>query len=85
MQSLTTSRFVLQSFLDELEEFDRDIPVARNVQVGDVADALSALLGNCHVLRLTMPNAPIPHRQRPSRQAERVRTSKRKPRVSCSA
>jgi hypothetical protein len=47
MQSLATSRFVLQSFLDELDEFDRDIPVARNIQVGDIADAIQ------HLLRLT--------------------------------
>jgi len=39
-QNLTTARFVLQSLLQELDAFDRDIPVARDIQVGDVADAL---------------------------------------------
>jgi hypothetical protein len=53
MQSLVTSRYVLQSFLDELLEFDRDIPVARNIQVGDVADALH------HLLRVTASSSSI--------------------------
>jgi hypothetical protein len=56
--NLATSRFVLQCLLQELEEFDRDIPVARNIQVGDVADALTVLLADRRVLRLTMQQAP---------------------------
>ncbi len=86
MQSLPTSRFVLQTLLDELEEFDRDIPVAQNVQVGDVADALYSLLNNRQVLRLTMPHAPRSHRRLPAHQAGRnTKASKRKPCVSRSA
>ena len=56
MQSHVTSRYVLQAFLDELLEFDRDIAVARNVQVGDVADALH------HLLRATAPGTPVDDR-----------------------
>jgi len=55
MQNLATARFVLQCLLDELEEYDRCIPVARNVQVGDVADALLTVLGNRELQRLAMP------------------------------
>jgi hypothetical protein len=54
-QNLTTARFVLQCLLDELEEYDRCIPVARNVQVGDVADALLTVLNDRQLLRLTAP------------------------------
>jgi hypothetical protein len=56
MQSIVTSRYVLQAFLDELLEFDRDIAVARNIQVGDVADALN------HLLRATAPATPADDR-----------------------
>ena len=55
IQNLTTARFVLQCLLDELEEYDRCIPVARDVQVGDVADALLTVLGNRELQRLAMP------------------------------
>jgi hypothetical protein len=55
MQNLATARFVLQCLLDELEEYDRCIPVARNVQVGDVADALLVVLSNRELQRLAMP------------------------------
>lgn len=85
MPSLTTSRFVLQSFLDELEEFDRDIPVARNIQVGDIADALLALLNNRHIARLTMPNVSMSYRQLPLRRVGRATTLKRRSRLSRSA
>ena len=53
--NLPTSRFVLQALLQELEEFDRDIPVARSIQVGDVADALTVLLADRRLLQLTAP------------------------------
>jgi hypothetical protein len=55
IQNLATARFVLQCLLDELEEYDRCIPVARNVQVGDVADALLTVLSNRELQRLAMP------------------------------
>jgi hypothetical protein len=57
-QNLTTARFVLQSLLQELEEFDHCIPVARHIQVGDVADALMVFLADRQILRLTTPNVP---------------------------
>ncbi len=61
-QNLTTARFVLQCLLQEIEAFDRCIPVARDIQVGDVADALSAFLADRRILRLTVPNVPpAPH------------------------
>jgi hypothetical protein len=62
-QNLTTARFVLQSLLQELDAFDRDIPVARDIQVGHVADALSAFLADRQILRLTVPNVPPPNRR----------------------
>jgi len=55
IQNLTTARFVLQCLLDELEEYDRCIPVARHVQVGDVADALLTVLNDREIRRLAMP------------------------------
>jgi len=55
VQNLATARFVLQCLLDELEEYDRCIPVARNVQVGDVTDALLTILANRELQRLAMP------------------------------
>lgn len=64
VENLTTARFVLQCLQEELEEFDRCIPVARNLQVGDVTDALTALLTNRKFLRLTMPAQPSPRRRR---------------------
>lgn len=64
MQNIVTSRFVLQAFLDELLEFDRDIPVARNVQVGDVADAVE------HVLHLMEPGSIMSDDRLPSLQPE---------------
>ena len=62
-QNLTTARFVLQCLLQEIEAFDRCIPVARDIQVGDVADALSAFLADRRILRLTVPNVPPAHRR----------------------
>lgn len=64
VQNLTTARFVLQCLQEELEEFDRSIPVARNLHVGDVTDALAALLTNRKFLRLTMPAQPSARRRR---------------------
>ena len=64
VQNLTTARFVLQCLHEELEEFDRCIPVARNLQVGDVADALAILLNDRKFLRLTMPELSSSRRQR---------------------
>jgi hypothetical protein len=55
VQNLATARFVLQCLLEELEEYDRCIPVARNVQVGDVTDALLTVLSNRELQRLAMP------------------------------
>jgi hypothetical protein len=84
VQNLTTARFVLKCLLDELEEYDRCIPVARNVQVGDVADALLAFMGNREILRLTLPAKPSPRRRRPSAAALPA-VAKRKSRVSRTA
>ena len=55
VQNLTTARFVLQCLLKEIEHFDRGIPVACNVQVGDVADALVTVLSDRRLQRLTAP------------------------------
>ena len=83
--NLVTSRFVLQSLLQELEEFDRDIPVARNIQVGDVADALTVVLADRRLLRLTTPHTPSSARAvRMARPLNR-QASKSKSRVSRSA
>ena len=80
--NLPTSRFVLQSLLQELEEFDRDIPVARNIQVGDVADALTVFLADRRLLRLTAPQARSANRAvRRPRAASRA-PLKRKSRLS---
>jgi hypothetical protein len=62
-QNLTTARFVLQCLLQEIEAFDRCIPVARDIQVGDVADALSVFLADRQILRLTVPNVPPANRR----------------------
>ena len=81
-QNLTTARFVLQCLLQEIEAFDRGIPVARDIQVGDVADALSAFLADRRILRLTVPNAcPAARRPRRPRVAPPV-AAKERPRVS---
>ena len=82
VQNLTTARFVLQCLLEELEEYDRCIPVARNVQVGDVADALLTVLNNRQLLRLTTPKARSSARPRRMPGAIRRGAAKRKPRVS---
>ncbi len=93
MQNLATARFVLQCLHDELEEYDRCIPVARNVQVGDVADALLTVLSNRELQRLAMPRKArtaltrrrVPRAARAvaaKQQAARAVTAKQKPHVS---
>jgi hypothetical protein len=93
VQNLATARFVLQCLLDELEEYDRCTPVARNVQVGDVTDALLTILSNRELQRLAMPKkarATLIRRHVPraalgvaaKQQAARVTTAKQKPRLS---
>ncbi len=92
IQNLATARFVLQCLLDELEEYDRCIPVARHIQVGDVADALLAILSNRELQRLSMPKrARAPMTRRPVRrravaiaakQAALANAAKQKSRVS---
>jgi hypothetical protein len=72
VQNLTTARFVLQCLLDELEEYDRCTPVARDVQVGDVADALLTILSDRELRRLSMPKIKASPRGR--RMARSVRT-----------
>jgi len=81
VQNLTTARFVLQCLHEELEEYDRCIPVARNLQVGDVADALTVLLNDRKFLRLTVPEQASPRRRRMPG-ALRGAIAKRKARVS---
>jgi hypothetical protein len=81
VQNLTTARFVLQCLHEELEEFDHCIPVARNLQVGDVTDALLLLLSNREFLRLTMPGRPSPRRRHMPRSV-RPATAEQKSRVS---
>lgn len=83
-QNLTTARFVLQCLLDELEEYDRCIPVARNVQVGDVADALLTVLNDRQFQRLTAPKARSSRRPPVAASARRA-MPKRKTRVSRTA
>ena len=61
--NLATARFVLQCLFDELEEYDRCIPVARNVQVGDVADALLTILNNRELRRLAAPRTRVSQRR----------------------
>jgi hypothetical protein len=93
VQNLATARFVLQCLLDELEEYDRCIPVARNVQVGDVTDALLTILSNRELQRLAMPKkARTELIRRPVRRpaiavaakqnAARAAAAKHKPRLS---
>jgi hypothetical protein len=90
VQNLATARFVLQCLLEELEEYDRCIPVARNVQTGDVADALLTVLSNRELQRLAMPKkARTAPNRRPVRrtalavavkqQTARAITAKQKP------
>jgi hypothetical protein len=81
-QNLTTARFVLQSLLQELDAFDRDIPVARAIQVGDVADALSVFLADRQILRLTVPNVSPAHRRPRPAPAARSAAPKEQRRVS---
>jgi hypothetical protein len=77
VQNLTTARFVLQCLLDELEEYDRCIPVARHIQVGDVADALLTILSNRELQRLAMPKkARTVATRRPVRRAGRAVAAK---------
>jgi hypothetical protein len=82
VENLATARFVLQCLLDELEVYDRCIPVARNIQVGDVADALLTVLNDRQLLRLTAPKSrSVPHRRRQRVSAQR-KMAGGKPRVS---
>jgi hypothetical protein len=85
VENLTTARFVLQCMLDELEEYDRCIPVARNVQVGDVADALLTLLNNRQLLRLTAPKTRSATRRRRVPDSARRTPPKDEARVSRTA
>jgi hypothetical protein len=85
VENLTTARFVLQCLLDELEAYDRCIPVARNVRVGDVADALLTVLNDRQLLRLTAPKTqPAPDRRHVPVAARR-KVPGGKPRVSRTA
>jgi hypothetical protein len=84
-QNLTTARFVLQCLLDELEEYDRSIPVARNVQVGDVSDALLTVLNDRQLLRLTAPKARSVRRRQALPVMARRTMPKEKSRVSRTA
>ena len=81
IQNLTTARFVLKCLLDELEEYDRCIPVAQHVQVGDVADALLVILGNRELHRLTTPARSTPRRGRVSRPARPAAARKKARRI----
>ena len=85
VENLTTARFVLQCLLDELEAYDRCIPVARNVQVGDVADALLTVLNDRQLLRLTAPKSRAVPRHRRLRAAAQRKVPGGKPRVSRTA
>jgi hypothetical protein len=82
VENLATARFVLQCLLDELEEYDRCIPVARNVQVGDVADALLTVLNDRQLLRLTAPKSRSAPPRRPLPASARRGMPEGKPRVS---
>ncbi len=79
--NLTTARFVLQCLLDELEHYDRCIPVAREVQVGDVADALLTLLNARRLQRRPAPKTRTPPRRRPVAVAGRRKAAGGKARV----
>jgi len=81
VENLTTARFVLQCLLEELEHYDRCIPVACNVQVGDVADALLTVLSDRRLLRLTAPKTRTPPRRRHVAVAARRKPTRGKTRV----
>jgi hypothetical protein len=85
VENLTTARFVLQCLLDELETYDRCIPVARNVQVGDVADALLTVLSDQQLLRRTTPKVRSAPRRRHMPATVRRKMPKGKSRVSRTA
>ena len=85
VENLTTARFVLQCLLDELEAYDRCIPVARNIQVGDVADALLTVLNDRQLLRLTAPKSRSAPQRRRMPVAARHKTARGKSRVSRTA
>ena len=85
VENLTTARFVLQCLLDELEAYERCIPVARNVQVGDVADALLTVLNDRRLLRLTTPKSRTAPQRRRMPAAARRKVARGKSRVSRTA
>jgi hypothetical protein len=85
VENLTTARFVLQCLLDELEHYDRCIPVACNVQVGDVADALLTVLNDRQLLRLTVPKTRSTPRRRHAAVTARRKATRGKARVPRSA
>jgi hypothetical protein len=85
VENLTTARFVLQCLLDELEHYDRCIPVACNVQVGDVADALLTVLHDRRLLRLTAPKTRSTPRRRHAAVTARRKVTRGKARVPRSA
>ena len=85
VENLTTARFVLQCLLDELEHYERCIPVACNVQVGDVADALLTVLNDRRLQRLTAPKARATPRRRHVAVATRRKGTRGKARVPRSA
>ncbi len=81
IENLTTARFVLQCLLDELEHYDRCIPVACNVQVGDVADALLTVLNDRQLQRLTVPKTRSTPRRRHAAVTARRKVTRGKARV----
>jgi len=81
VENLATARFVLQCLLDELEHFDRCIPVACNVQVGDVSDALLTVLNDRRLLRLTAPKTRSAPPRRRAAVATRRKATRGKARV----
>jgi hypothetical protein len=85
VENLTTARFVLQCLLDELEHYDRCIPVACNVQVGDVADALLTVLNDRQLKRLTVPKTRSTPRRRHAAVTARRKVTRGKARVPRSA
>jgi hypothetical protein len=85
VQNLTTARFVLQCLLEEIEHFDRGIPVACNVQVGDVADALVTVLSDRRLHRLTAPKTRSAPGRRHAAVATRRKATRGKARVPRSA
>ena len=85
VENLTTARFVLHCLLDELEHYDRCIPVACNVQVGDVADALLTVLNDRRLQRLTAPKTRATPRRRHAAVTARRKVTRGKARVPRSA